>query len=633
MDDEPTEDETRATAALVGRGAAEAMRTEDFGAFRAWVVRELPATLPRLRAEAQTEQALRAGANAIATSIWNASPLPSNGYRPRPLPGPGRNDPCPCGSGRKWKRCCGLVSVGFPVLPEEETWRLLVEHLSNEELERFVGDPVLPLLPLGLVGAEMQERGLGGRARAPLGLRLALPETLDPRHEAALDVWLDLEGEAREMEDFVAWTADLVERLPKSLKAVAYRHLLPAAIAGRRIEVAHALLDEVRRLAPEEPSLAPLEVLTLLAAGDHSRASERARFWLSWLRRHGLLEDMPEAVAMLEKAAHDPAAAAREFREEEIPFLGELARLVEKAAERPVRPYTARAVAGEVVLDRSPKDVPEAEKAWRRAWPETKPPLVSLEADLPDRLFQEPERWLAVLRKHPAAFDSLDVLDDLVLLASPAADEADPTWDGALLAPLLERAAAIVRSSLAGTAPGARLPWGFADNRPALRLLSALGLRLDRLGREDAAADVYREILRLNPNDNHGHREWLVNHDLRRGEDGRALALAESYPDDALAGTLFGRGLALWRLGRRQEAEKALAAAVADRPRVVRALVEDDVAEPRMREGWLTVGGEDEAWLYRQAMRETWQATPGALEHLRRLPRRKGSRRRGKRAG
>jgi hypothetical protein len=65
----------------------------------------------------------------------------------------------------------------------------------------------------------------------------------------------------------------------------------------------------------------------------------------------------------------------------------------------------------------------------------------------------------------------------------------------------------------------------------------------------------------------------------------------------------------------------------------VKALVEDDVAEPRMREGWITVGGEDEAWLYRQAMRETWQATPDALEHLRRLPRRKGTGRRGKRAG
>lgn len=24
-----------------------------------------------------------------------------------PRPAPGRNDPCPCGSGAKWKRCCG----------------------------------------------------------------------------------------------------------------------------------------------------------------------------------------------------------------------------------------------------------------------------------------------------------------------------------------------------------------------------------------------------------------------------------------------------------------------------------------------------------------------------------------------
>lgn len=24
-----------------------------------------------------------------------------------PLPKPGRNDPCPCGSGKKYKRCCG----------------------------------------------------------------------------------------------------------------------------------------------------------------------------------------------------------------------------------------------------------------------------------------------------------------------------------------------------------------------------------------------------------------------------------------------------------------------------------------------------------------------------------------------
>lgn len=29
----------------------------------------------------------------------------------------GRNDPCPCGSGRKYKRCCGAVTVGRTVVP------------------------------------------------------------------------------------------------------------------------------------------------------------------------------------------------------------------------------------------------------------------------------------------------------------------------------------------------------------------------------------------------------------------------------------------------------------------------------------------------------------------------------------
>ena len=29
-----------------------------------------------------------------------------------PTPKPGRNDPCPCGSGKKFKRCCGLDKRG-----------------------------------------------------------------------------------------------------------------------------------------------------------------------------------------------------------------------------------------------------------------------------------------------------------------------------------------------------------------------------------------------------------------------------------------------------------------------------------------------------------------------------------------
>ena len=34
----------------------------------------------------------------------------------RPIPGvTGRNAPCPCGSGRKYKRCCAVKSAGLPL--------------------------------------------------------------------------------------------------------------------------------------------------------------------------------------------------------------------------------------------------------------------------------------------------------------------------------------------------------------------------------------------------------------------------------------------------------------------------------------------------------------------------------------
>ncbi|HSG29393.1 MAG TPA: SEC-C metal-binding domain-containing protein, partial [Candidatus Krumholzibacterium sp.] len=40
-------------------------------------------------------------------------PPPGGGISPaqRDLPKVGRNDPCPCGSGKKYKKCCGRNSV------------------------------------------------------------------------------------------------------------------------------------------------------------------------------------------------------------------------------------------------------------------------------------------------------------------------------------------------------------------------------------------------------------------------------------------------------------------------------------------------------------------------------------------
>jgi hypothetical protein len=52
---------------------------------------------------------------------------------------PGRNDPCPCGSGKKYKRCC-LAAKSEPDAPADPTWRRLRAMLDDHsaELLRFI---------------------------------------------------------------------------------------------------------------------------------------------------------------------------------------------------------------------------------------------------------------------------------------------------------------------------------------------------------------------------------------------------------------------------------------------------------------------------------------------------------------
>jgi len=48
----------------------------------------------------------------------------------------GRNDPCPCGSGRKFKHCCGAPSVEPPEVLAWRRMRRLIDE-NNEQLHRF----------------------------------------------------------------------------------------------------------------------------------------------------------------------------------------------------------------------------------------------------------------------------------------------------------------------------------------------------------------------------------------------------------------------------------------------------------------------------------------------------------------
>src|SRR3990172_4342969 len=48
----------------------------------------------------------------------------------------GRNDPCPCGSGKKYKKCClGKALMPSPRLPSSELDGLRVEFAKYDQLE------------------------------------------------------------------------------------------------------------------------------------------------------------------------------------------------------------------------------------------------------------------------------------------------------------------------------------------------------------------------------------------------------------------------------------------------------------------------------------------------------------------
>ena len=60
---------------------------------------------------------------------------------------PGRNDPCPCGSGKKYKHCCLNAVSALAAAPADLTWhrlRALLDGYATKML-RFIAEAYGPL--------------------------------------------------------------------------------------------------------------------------------------------------------------------------------------------------------------------------------------------------------------------------------------------------------------------------------------------------------------------------------------------------------------------------------------------------------------------------------------------------------
>ena len=96
----------------------------------------------------------------------------------------------------------------------------------------------------------------------------------------------------------------------------------------------------------------------------------------------------------------------------------------------------------------------------------------------------------------------------------------------------------------------------------------------------------------------------------------RRFDLAAGYPADMNAEIAYGRALALYRLAQHETATIALRSAITDLPRVPKYMLATSIRQPKMNPGYLALGGDDQAWVYREDMRSVWLQTPGAMTWL-----------------
>jgi tetratricopeptide (TPR) repeat protein len=160
--------------------------------------------------------------------------------------------------------------------------------------------------------------------------------------------------------------------------------------------------------------------------------------------------------------------------------------------------------------------------------------------------------------------------------------------------------------------------WGFLETRPYMRARTGLAAALARLGDVDGAIAHYRDMLRLNPNDNQGIRYVLAGYLLGRGDDAALKALLEQYQEDSSAYWLYTQTLVAYQDGGPDDAQATRLAsdAWASNEHVPALLSGMKTAKPS-QDGYITLGGEDEAASYVEECGAAWRNTPGAIDWLR----------------
>ncbi|MDD9962925.1 MAG: SEC-C domain-containing protein [Gammaproteobacteria bacterium] len=661
---------------LVEAAVKRIVGTGDLDGFLAWFSDEVnrQRLLARLPLEAGKTKAL---AVQLGRSLWGATPAPHNGFRPQPLPKPSRNAPCFCGSGLKYKHCCARFST-LPAISSDDLWPAVLDALPQRDCRQLVAVGRAPVE--SLIDAAHESKFLGDTRKAIGFLEPMFASTLagtGHQYGRALSLLCDLYGDA----GWSRKKAELIERIvaeaPRSeLRSLAFQRMAILCIERGDRDGAWEAFRQAQRDTPGDPLIALLEIHLLMAEHQPERARESARVWRKRLGKRNA-EENDRVIAFLTAAAQDPhRAMAATFNEATGGAGQRLLEALPNIVKRPLPRYEVAAVpaldpSGELGAgiarqlrgmgiaeedvrefapelleqarslahgDGSPDEVSDAtsdahltlqaperlrvlEADWHAIYSPGKPFSINevpRQAEFPWDPNEE-DAWMGFLDRHPEAFDSIDVLDDLATAVELHPMRSSAGFREAMQVPLVERGVRILEQAFGEAGPSGNLylEWADARNRPVLRCLARAQFQAMEQEHVERAQYLAERLIALNPSDSHGMRTSLMNIYLRAGDDEGAVLLASSYEDDMFPELPYGRVLALVRLGRMDEASEAAQLAVNRLPEVRRHLMRERARQPRIDPYGVALGSKEQAWLYRDEMRDLWVGEPEAMALLR----------------
>ncbi|MCJ7676075.1 MAG: hypothetical protein MUO33_13120 [Sedimentisphaerales bacterium] len=158
--------------------------------------------------------------------------------------------------------------------------------------------------------------------------------------------------------------------------------------------------------------------------------------------------------------------------------------------------------------------------------------------------------------------------------------------------------------------------WGMLQTRPYMRARLGLAQSLEGLGNLEEAAEHYRELLRLNANDNQGVRDLLLPCLPKMNADDEAEALLKKYKRDKLMAIWsYARALLTFRQkGDTATARNHLRNALSVNRYVPKYLLDEEL--PELLPSGYSLGSKEEAIICAEQLIDAWEATAGAIDWL-----------------